>query len=385
MGSIYKRGGTFWIKYYRNGKPYRESTRSIKEADAKRLLKKREGEIANGKLPGIYFDKVRFDELAEDMLLDYRINGKNFKRGKQSIKHLKGAFEGYRIVDITTPRIQDYIESRIAEGAANATVNRELAALKFMLNLGAKQTPPKVGLIPFVPMLKENNVKKGFFEHGQFLALRSTLPSHLHGFVTFAYKVGWREREISGLTWNQVDLLQGIVRLEVGESKNGEGRTVYLDDELKDMLQGQWENRKKSGKLCPFVFPNEESTGPIRDFRGAWNKACRGTGIGYGYKKDNGYVVKWQDTYPPGPTLHDFRRTAVRNMVRAGVPERVAMMISGHKTRSVFDRYNIVSDSDLRLAAQQQATYLEKQTGTISGTILNFGTKKKEAASSATS
>ncbi len=385
MGSIYKRGNTYWIKYYRNGKPYRESTKSKKESDAKRLLKKREGEIANGKLPGIYFDKVLFDNLAEDMLLDYRINGKNLKRGKQSIKHLKGTFEGYRIVDITTPKIQDYIESRIAEGAANATINRELAALKFMFNLGAKQTPPKVGLVPYVPMLKENNVKKGFFEHGQFLALRSALPFHLHGFVTFAYKVGWREKEISGLTWNQVDLLQGIVRLEVGESKNDEGSTVYLDGELKDMLQQQWESRKKSGKLCPFVFPNEESTGPIRDFRGAWNKACRDTGLGYGYKKDKGYVVKWQDTYPSGPTLHDFRRTAVRNMVRAGVPERVAMMISGHKTRSVFDRYNIVSESDLRLAAQQQATYLQKQTGTISGTIVNFGTKKKEAAFSATS
>ena len=226
-------------------------------------------------------------------------------------------------------------------------------------------------------MLKENNVKKGFFEHGQFLALRGALPTYLHGFVTFAYKVGWRDKEIAGLTWNQVDLAQGIVRLEVGESKNNEGRTVYLDDELKDMLQRQWKNRKKSGKLCSFVFPNEEATGPVKDFRGAWNKACRDAGLGYGYKKDKGYVMKWQATYPAGPTLHDFRRTAVRNMVHAGIPERVAMMISGHKTRSVFDRYNIVSESDLRLAAQKQAAYLEKQTGTISGTIVNFGTKKK--------
>jgi integrase len=232
MGSIYRRGNTYWIKYYRNGKPYRESTKSKKESDARRLLKKREGDIANGKLPGIYFDKVLFDELAEDMLLDYRINGKNIKRGKQSIAHLKSTFEGYRIVDITTPKIQDYIENRLSEGAANATINRELAALKFMLNLGAKQTPQKVGLVPYVPMLKENNVKKGFFEHGQFLCLRDTLASYLHGFVTFAYKVGWREKEISGLTWNQIDLSQGIARLEVGESKNDEGRTVYLDDEL---------------------------------------------------------------------------------------------------------------------------------------------------------
>ena len=73
MGTIYKRGKTFWVQYYRNGKPYRESTKSSRETEAKRLLKKREGEISEGKLPGIYFDRVRFEELAEDLLRDYRI------------------------------------------------------------------------------------------------------------------------------------------------------------------------------------------------------------------------------------------------------------------------------------------------------------------------
>jgi hypothetical protein len=95
MGSIYKRGKTYWIQYYRNGKPYRESTKSKKEADAKRLLKKREGEISDGKLPGIYFDKVRFDDLAEGFLRDYRINNrKSLVRAERSTGHLKRYFEG---------------------------------------------------------------------------------------------------------------------------------------------------------------------------------------------------------------------------------------------------------------------------------------------------
>ena len=95
MGSIYKRGNIHWIKYYRNGKPLRESTRSTKESDEKRLLKKREGEISQGKLPGIYFDKVRFDELAEDFLTDYRINQKkSLVRAQRSVNHLKQMFEG---------------------------------------------------------------------------------------------------------------------------------------------------------------------------------------------------------------------------------------------------------------------------------------------------
>ena len=76
MRSIYKRGQTYWLKYYRNGKPYYESSKSSKETEAKKLLKKREGEISDGKLPGIYFDRVRFDELAEDLLRDYKINQK---------------------------------------------------------------------------------------------------------------------------------------------------------------------------------------------------------------------------------------------------------------------------------------------------------------------
>ena len=357
MGSIYKRGKVHWIKYYRNGKPYRESTKSHKEADAKRLLKKREGEISEGKLPGIYFDRVTFDELAEDFLRDYRINQKkSLVRAEKSVNHLNDYFEGMKVPQINNPKINDYVEKRLNKGAANATINRELAALKRMLNIGAKQTPPKVDRVPYIPMLKENNIRKGFFEHGEFLALRDALPSYLKGFVTFGYKAGWRVSEISGLTWNQVDRDNGIVRLEVGETKNDEGRTVYLDEELRDIFNEQWEVRKKEKTLTPYVFTNGDGTSKIKDFRGSWYKACKDAKIG---KR----------------LFHDFRRTAVRNMVRSGIAERVAMMISGHKTRSVFDRYNIVNDQDLKLAAQKQEVYLKSQMGTISGTVHNINEK----------
>lgn len=358
MGSIYKRGNVFWIKYYRNGKPYQESTRSYKDVDAKRLLKKREGEISEGKLPGIYFDRVRFDDLAKDFLTEYRVNQrKSLVRAERSVEHLKEVFEGVRVTNIITPQINFYIEKRLDEGAANGTINRELAALKRMLNMGAKQTPPKVDRVPYIPMLKENNTRKGFFEHGDFLALRDNLPDYLKGFVTFAYKTGWRVSEISNLPWKQVDLNQGIVRLEPGETKNEDGRTVYLDEELKEIFLFQKKTRKNEAQLTPYVFPNKDGNEQIRDFRHAWNNACQDAGIG---KK----------------LFHDFRRTAVRNMVRSGIPERVAMMISGHKTRSVFDRYNIVNDTDLKLAAQRQEAYLETQMVTVSATVHDFNEKR---------
>lgn len=159
----------------------------------KRYLDQREGEIAQGKVPGVHFDRVKFDGLAEDLLTDYRINQrKSAERAGVSVEHLKAFFRGFQVPEINTSAIKKYIETRLEAGAANATINRELSALKRMLNLGAYCTPPKVDRVPKIPMLKKNNVRKGFFEHAEFLALRGSLPEFLRGVATFGYKVGWR-------------------------------------------------------------------------------------------------------------------------------------------------------------------------------------------------
>jgi integrase len=342
MGSIYKRGNKYWIKYYRRGRSYRESSGSDKKMVAINLLKMREGEIAEGKTPSINFEKVTFDELAHDFLQHYRITGrKSLDRAERSVKHLNTYFEGVRVPYITSPQINTYIEAR-QEVAANATINRELSALKTMFNLGLKQTPPKVSRVPHIPMLKENNIRRGFFEHEAFLALRAALPEYLKGFVTFAYKTGWRVSEITGLTWARIDREKNVVRLEAGETKNDEGRILHLDDELMQIIELQWNLRKEREVLAPYVFPNRRGTGRIRDFRYVWKKACIQSHIG-------------------NRIFHDFRRTAIRNMIRAGVPESVAMKISGHKTRSVFDRYNIVDENDLKDATQKVEAYIQKQ------------------------
>lgn len=374
----YRESKVYWIKYYRNGKPFRESTKSTKEADAKRLLKKREGEISDGKIPGIYFDKVLFDELAEDFLRDYRINNrKSTDRAMLSVSHLKESFQDIRVIDITTPRVEDYTEKRMTEKAANATINRELSALRRMLNIGAKQTPPKVNRVPYIPLLKENNVKKGFFEHEQYLAILAILPDYLKGFISFCYKTGWRYTEVAELTWDRVDLKRGLVRLDPGETKNDDARTIYLDEELKQAIAYQWEARKKAEKLIPYVFTNAAGDDRIKSFKKTWNSACRTLGLGYGYRTGRAYVAEWKDKLPAGPTVHDFRRSACRNMVRSGVPQQVAMKVSGHRTDSVFSRYNIVSDADLKLAAQKQEAYLNSQIVKVSVKVQDFGTKKR--------
>src|SRR5690606_13662962 len=135
-------------------------------------------------------------------------------------------------------------------GAANATINREDAALKRMFQLGNICTQSKVAQVPYIPMLSEDKIRKGFFEHDMFQNLMKHLPDYVRPVVFFGYCCGWRKEEILSLKWEQVDLNQGIVRLEPGEAKNREGRTVYMEDELLQILN---ERHRKRVPRCPYV------------------------------------------------------------------------------------------------------------------------------------
>lgn len=334
---LYKRGKVWWIRFNYQGTQHRKAIGKVDKKFAERFYHQVLGEIAQGKVPSICFDKVQFDELAEDFLTDYRIKGrKSLDKAERNVRYLKVMFGGMQTTQITTSMVNQYIEGKLKEGFSNASVNRQLAALKHLFHLGRRCTPPKVYQVPYIPMLKENNIRKGFFEHEEYLRLRDVLPDYLGPIVTFAYHTGWRKGEILNLTWDKVDLDLGIVRLDRGDTKNDEARTIYLDDELmKDVL-----TLYKTRGRCLYVF--HHSGQRILKFEKGWNAACKLAGL-------------------KGKLFHDFRRTAIRNLVRSGTPERVAMKISGHKTRSVFDRYNIVSEQDLKEAARKQLDFINLQ------------------------
>jgi len=271
-------------------------------------------------------------------LVDFRINGKkSILRAEGCAHHLRKEFSGMQAVQISTSIIKLYVANRQKDGVSNATINRELAAIKRAFNLGVRCTPSKVAQVPYIPMLKENNVRKGFIEHEDYVALKEALPDYFKPILTFGYLSGWRRSEILGLKWNQVNLRDGIVLLEPGETKNSEGRTLYMEPEIWDMMKHLHQNRRMD---CLYVF--HLNGNKIVDFKKSWKKASKKIGR-------------------PDLLFHDLRRSAVRNMVRAGIPERVVMTISGHKTRAVFDRYNIVSQEDLKEAALRRHNFYENQ------------------------
>ncbi len=348
-GMIYPRGNVWWIKFYDNGRPRYESSRSTKETDAKRLLSLRLGQVVEGKCPAPEAQRTSFEDLALDLENEYRSNGRrSLGHLVVRIAHLRRFFGFVRATNITTSEVQKYIVKRQSEEASNSTINRDLAALRRMFSIAAKATPPKVGRVPYIPTLAENNARQGFFEHEDFEKVRSALPEHLRPFVTFAYHTGWRKSEIVSLTWNQVDMHTATVRLEPGTTKNKQPRMIFLAGELLDLIQRQREVRDRFYPDCPWVFFRDGKQ--IKSFRRSWHTTCRKVGL-------------------EGKILHDFRRSAIRNMVRAGIPERVAMDLSGHKTRSVFERYNIVSEGDRLEAANRLDQYLKKWAGTVTVSV----------------
>lgn len=337
MGMLYQRGkkGIWWIKFYRAGKPFYESSRSLRKGDAERLLKLREGAVADGRFTGLQAERLRFDDLAEALLTEQQVNRKaSLAWTTRKVRTLARVFAGRRAMEMTTGHVERYTAQRQGQGAANATINRELAVLKAMFNKAMKAgTLPHR---PHIPMLDEDNIRTGFFEAEAFHAVLRHLPAAIQPIARLAYVTGWRKGEVMTLTWKQMDLERGTVRLEPGTTKNKQGRTIFLTSDLRALFQElramttALEHQRE--QIIPWVFHRDGA--PIKDFRGAWNTACTRAG-------------------QPGRLFHDLRRTGIRNMTRAGVSRSVAMKISGHKTESVFRRYDIVDEGDLKEAAQR--------------------------------
>ena len=210
--------------------------------------------------------------------------------------------------------------------------------------------------MPTITMLPESEPRQGFVEQVDFDAIVKHLEPGPALAATIAFETAWRIRsEVLTLTWDRVDLDGGCIRLDGAHSKNGKPRTAYLSAAATRMLAEQRgrvvaldQELSRVGTREVFIHTGK---GPLRGRRQReFNKAWRSATEAAGY---------------PGILLHDLRRSGVRAMVRSGTPESVCMRISGHTTATVFKRYDIVSDQDLRDAAARRAQFGHNQAAKV--------------------
>ena len=346
-----KGSSVWWLQYYQNGVKRRESAETSNRKDALEKLKFRIAELTTGSVTGLTPKKTRISELAEDFIRDYKINGRTSLNDAETRwrLHLEPFFGRMKASQVTSVLLNKYVDKRQETGTANGTINRELAALKRMFNLGHQATPPKIFYIPHFPKLAENNVRQGFLEDAQYQKLlESCMEIWFQTIIEVGATYGWRIGELLKIKVNQIDLANWTIRLHPGTTKNKEGREVKMTETIHKLLSLCLEGKRAEDYV--FTRPNGK---PVRDFRGTWNNACEAAGV-------------------PDLLFHDLRRTAARNYRRAGVAEGVIMKIGGWKTRSIFERYAIVSQGDVedalskleeskRRAKQRLATSMPKR------------------------
>jgi integrase len=337
-GSIYPRGNILWIQYYDHGRLVQESSGFTRYADAENLLKTRIGDVAAGRHVGR--DRATIDDLCNLVFQDNRL------RDLRDAKHVECRYRANVEPEVGRllasrfgmTQVRQYIANRQAEGVSNATINRELAIVRRGFKLGAQEDPPLVSRQIMIPVLKEDNIRQGFLEHDQYERLLEELPAPLKALFVCGYHVGARKNELRRIEWEQVDLNAGVIRLSASQTKTEKARTLPIYGDMRRWLEHR---RSTCPPNCVFVFHGAHNR-PVDNHLNGWAEACERAGV-------------------QGLLFHDLRRSAVRNMKRSGIQDKVAMEISGHRTRSVFDRYNIIDEADVRGAGERLEEYAKQR------------------------
>jgi integrase len=351
-GGLYRPpGSTVWWCYYPDGKgaQERESTGERDTRKAQAFLDKRRLAVAGGNFLGAKIDRVKVSEIMGDVLRKNRLDGNaSVDKDERNWRlHLEPFFGQYRCSQVTTALVDKYVEMRkqqeiirayaragesrevrTGKYPENASVNRELALLRAAFWLAHGATPRKVAFVPTFHMLPEVNVRKGFVKDEQYAKLAAETEKAglwLRAIFEVLYMYGWRKGEaIRQMRVRLVDLDQRTITIE--DSKNGEGRTVKMTERVYELLRQCCEGKQPDD----YVFTRNGR--PVKDFRRTWKMVTTAAGV-------------------PGLYVHDLRRTGARNLRRLGVAESVIMKVTGHKTPSVFRRYDIVDQADMEQVA----------------------------------
>lgn len=338
-GRIFRRGKVLWISYCQDGQEIRESSGSKAHAVARDLLRKRLGEQESGMLLSREARKLTVREALALLVADYE------RRGRRSLPAVRGHVAAWEAVmgDLEVAKLDFPLLDAQAQdwrkegGASAATINRRMASLRKAVRLAVRHKLAATRIE--VPHLEERPPRDGFLAPADFAALAAHLPDDgLRLLVRFLYATGMRVGEARQLEWRDVD--GTVLRIRGATTKNGAARTLPIAGAVAEILA---EARQRRQLSCPNIFHRDGQA--IGLFRKTWTTATKAAGH-------------------PGLLVHDLRRSAVRNLIRSGVPERVAMGVTGHKTRAVFDRYNIVSAADLDAGLQTVGAYLANASKT---------------------
>jgi integrase len=352
---VYARKGSrlLWISYSYRGRAFRESTKTTNPKKAEALRRQRLSALEAGHSIGPKQDRVTVVEVLDAYMENRKLAGKKaLKNIRQRCHRLKASSLGaLRALDITLPRLEAWANERIGHGSARATVKTDLGYLRAALYHARRAR--MIAVVPDFPTLTVNNARRGFFEADEFDAVRTALRALkktdgplLADIATFAYISGWRLEEILGLPWAEVDRRRGVITLPPERSKNNRDRTLPLFGELGTIIERRWQARvvppprghhpaaRTANELSAWVFHRHGRR--VWSIRQAWNRACQAAGV---------------------PRIfHDLRRTAVRNLIDAGVDRATAKSITGHVTDAVFERYGIRTVENQRRALERLST-----------------------------
>jgi integrase len=359
--SVYKRGGRYWYSFIFDGRRIQASAKTRNAKVAADIERAAWNNLARGAV-GLPFEgpqkNITVGELLDALEASYG-DEKSMSQQKRSLLKLARRAFGSKVANqLTSREIEDYIAAKRKEGRKNSTINRVTETVRRAYRIG-KITAPEIRHLS-----EKDNARKGFFSNDEFRRVCSGLPEDVRDFALFAYLTGWRKNEIASLTWSDIE--ENVIRLRAENSKNREARSVVIAGELVGLMEQRKQARLANGVLTNLVFHRDGA--PVAEFRKAWASACVAAGAGKMVCpkcQSEGAARKCPRcktrTEYSGKIFHDLRRTAVRNMVRSGVPQSVAMKISGHKTASMFRRYDIANEDDLKQAIEAVQRYHEAQ------------------------
>jgi integrase len=366
-GRIFQRGERWWVAYFVRGAEVREPAKvALKDGilrpaetaqEARRFLKARRREIEGGRFIGLEEERLTVADLFVDLLS--RADAKGLRSVAKVKSHAKAILEYFgtsRAVDVSGTRIDSFKAERLAAGRAPATVNRELELLRQAYRLAVKRRRFSIGRAPEVELLPVDNVRQGFIERAEMEAVLAQLAkadSDVRDFVEWGFRTGMRKGEITRLTWSMLDQAGDVwaLRIPGAITKNRRPRALRLDrgTEVRAIMDRRVAARRLG---CPLIF-HRVSQGrpgqPVKNFGNLWRNALEAVGLPAGRAREGGRI------------FHDLRRSAVPTLIRAGVDPSVAMKVSGHKTRAMFDRYNIIAEEETGAAFAKADAYLSTQ------------------------